>query len=118
MLADVRFEPFDEGMVVRVSGEVDMSNADEIGRGIAQMLSNEMLALVLDLSEVDYFDSAGIHLIYGLREALRVRGQQLLLVVPTTSPAHDSLRLAAVLQSLGVHEDAAGALAAVESRTS
>ena len=50
-----------------------MSNADKIENGVRQVMTNDALGLVLDLSEVDYFDSAGIHLIYGLREHLRAR---------------------------------------------
>ena len=113
MLADVRFEPFDEGVVARFAGEVDMSNADELGKAIRQMLSNDTLGLVLDLTDVDYFDSAGIHLIYDLRESLRTRGQGLWLVVPETSGAHDALRLAAVLQSLDVAASVDDAVARV-----
>jgi anti-sigma B factor antagonist len=102
MLADVRFENVDEAIVARVAGEVDMSNADEIGNAIRQVMSNQTLGLIFDLSDVDYFDSAGIHLIYDLRENLRVRGQHFRLVVPDHSAARDSLSLAGVLQALDV----------------
>jgi anti-sigma B factor antagonist len=113
MLGDVRFEPFPEGVVARLTGEIDMSNADELGAALKQMVSNQALGLVLDLSDVDYFDSAGIHLIYDLRESLSMRGQQLRLVVPHDSAAHDSLRLAAVLQTLDVDRSVDDAIAAV-----
>lgn len=102
MLADVRFEDFEDGVVAKLSGEVDMSNADEIGKAIKQALTNQAMGLVLDLRDVDYFDSAGIHLIYDLREALRVRGQQIGLVVPEESPAYDALELAAVVRVLEI----------------
>jgi len=114
MLADVRFESLDDGMLARIAGEVDMSNADDLGKALTQMMSNEALGLVLDLSDVDYFDSAGIHMLYDVRESLRVRGQKLWLVVPDRSMTRDALRLAAVLQTLDVAtsvEDATAALA-------
>jgi anti-sigma B factor antagonist len=116
MLADVRFEPFSGGIVARVSGEVDMSNADQIESALRQVVTNEALGLVLDLGEVDYFDSAGIHLVYGLREDLRVRGQQLWLVVPQGSAVRDTLTLAGVLNSLDVAADVESATAAVAGR--
>ena len=50
--------------------------------------------MILDLSGVDYLDSAGIYVIYGMRASLQARGQVLILVIPPTSPVHDSLRLA------------------------
>lgn len=102
MLADVRFETVGEVLIVRIAGEVDMSNAGEIGSAVRQMMSNQALGLVVDLGSVDYFDSAGIHLIYDLREKLRVRGQQLRLVVPEHSATRDTLTLAGVLQALEV----------------
>jgi anti-sigma B factor antagonist len=116
MLADVRFEPFGAGLIAHIRGEVDMSNADEIGNALRQMLTNDQLGLVLDLSDVDYFDSAGIHLIYELRESLRVRGQQLRLVVPERSNAVDALMLAGVLQSLDVDRSVQEATGAVSAR--
>ena len=113
MLADVRFEAFDGGIIASVSGEVDMSNADEIGNALKQMLTNEALGLVLDLSQVDYFDSAGIHMIYDMRESLSMRGQKLQLVIPESTAPYDALRLAAVLQSLDVTTTVGEATAAI-----
>lgn len=50
--------------------------------------------MILDLSGLDYLDSAGIYVIYGMRASLQARGQSLILVIPPASPVHDSLRLA------------------------
>jgi anti-anti-sigma factor len=95
-LADVQFSDHDRAVVVRLSGEVDLSNANDIEAAITEATPNHMLAVVLDVSELDYLDSAGIHLIYVLREKLRARGQMLRLVIPADSPANDALRLAGV----------------------
>jgi anti-anti-sigma factor len=113
MLADLRFEHSGSVVVARLSGDVDMSNADEVAAALLRSLSNEVLALVLDLSDVDYFDSAGIHLVYDLRERLQVRGQKLRMVVPQGSSARDTLELAAVLRTMDVDESTDAALAAV-----
>jgi anti-anti-sigma factor len=74
---------------------------------------------VLDLSDVDYLDSAGIHFVFTLRENVRTRGQEMRMVVPTSSPVNDALRLAGAsglietsnelavaLRELGVEEGA------------
>jgi anti-sigma B factor antagonist len=116
MLADVRFESFEAGLIARIRGEIDMSNADAIGGALRQTLTNDQLGLVLDLTDVDYLDSAGIHLIYDLRESLRVRGQQLRLVVPERSSAVDALMLAGVLQSLDVDRSVEAAAEVVRAR--
>ena len=117
MLADIRFEPFSGGVIAAISGEIDISNADKIESALRQVVTNDALGLVLDLSEVDYFDSAGIHLVYGLREDLRVRGQQMRLVVPERSSARDTLSLAGVLNALEVDPDVATATDAVAGRS-
>ena len=100
MLADVQFDVRDQVVVSTVTGEVDLSNATRICDAIGEATPNTALGAVLDLSRVDYLDSAGIHLIYRLRENLRARGQQLMLAIPADSPVQDSLRLAGVTQYL------------------
>lgn len=97
-LADVQFSDHDRVVVARLTGEVDLSNAASIESAIAEATPNQALAVILDVSALDYLDSAGIHLIYKLREKLRARGQRLRLVVPAGSPSTDALRLAGVSQ--------------------
>jgi anti-sigma B factor antagonist len=96
MLADVEFSGRGQVLVASLSGEIDLSNAASIGRALTDATPNQVLALIVDLSGVDYLDSAGIQLIYQLRESLRARGQALRLVIPPRSPANDALRLAGV----------------------
>jgi anti-sigma B factor antagonist len=99
-LADVQFSDHERVVVARLTGEVDLSNADGIESAIAEATPNQAVALILDVSALDYLDSAGIHLIYKLREKLRARGQILRLVIPADSPANDALRLAGVSQAV------------------
>jgi anti-anti-sigma factor len=93
-LADVQITLVPGALIARVTGEVDMSNAEDVGATVIDSTPNEAQGVVLDLSAVDYLDSAGIYLIYGLRASLQARGQTLILVIPPISPVHDSLRLA------------------------
>ena len=112
MLADLRFDQVDGILVARLAGDIDMSNADDVAAALARTITNDKLALVLDLSEVDYFDSAGIHLVYDLRERLQIRGLALRIVVPTGSNARGSLELAGVLHSIDVDQSLDDALEA------
>jgi anti-sigma B factor antagonist len=111
ILADVQFADHERVVVARLTGEIDLSNAERIQDAIAESTPNHALALILDVSALDYLDSAGIHLIYKLREKLRARGQLLRLVVPAASPANDSLRLAGVSQNVEVAETLEAAMA-------
>jgi anti-anti-sigma factor len=110
MLADVRFTHSGQALVAQLTGEVDLSNAESLRTAITEATPNQSLALVFDLSQVDYLDSAGIQLIYQLRADLRARGQSLRLVIPASSPATDALRLAGVSRHLETVETLEAAL--------
>jgi anti-sigma B factor antagonist len=98
-------------VIARLTGEIDLSNAVSIEMAIVESTPNHAVALILDVSAVDYFDSAGIHLVYKLREKLRARGQTLRLVIPADSPASDALRLAGVSHNVETAEAVEPALA-------
>ena len=117
-LADIRLS--DEGRVVvaRLTGELDLSNTDNIAGALREAVPNSALALIVDLTEVDYLDSAGIHLVYELRERLRARGQALRLVVPADSAANDTLRLAGVSGHVATFETVEAAIAEVNTTQS
>lgn len=110
-LADVQLTEEGHAVIARLSGELDLSNTDNLGARLVEAVPNSALALVADLTDIDYLDSAGIHLVYVLQEKLRVRGQVLRLVIPTGSPANDALRLAGVSGHVPTDETVAAALA-------
>jgi anti-sigma B factor antagonist len=110
-LADVQFSDHQRVVVARLTGEVDLSNAGSIENAIAEATPNHALGLILDVSALDYLDSAGIHLVYKLRGKLRARSQILWLVIPPDSPANDALRLAGVSRNIDTAESLEAALA-------
>jgi anti-anti-sigma factor len=112
-LADVQLATRDGAVIARVTGEIDMSNAAEIDTALTDSTSNDSLGVVLDLSDADYLDSAGIQLIFRLADALRARGQALRLVVPSSSPVDDALRLAGIKNRVESAETVDDALAAL-----
>jgi len=80
-IAKIEIEPHGEGPVIRLSGEVDLSNADELRSDIVQAVPHEASGVVLDLTETTYLDSTGIRLLFDLAERLHARRQRLVLVV-------------------------------------
>ncbi len=85
-LAEVRLERREDVQIAYIDGEVDLSNATDIGAELEASVPNSVEALVVDLSGTTYLDSAGFRLLYRLRRQLNARGQVLRLVVP-----HDGL---------------------------
>ena len=109
-LGDVELELRDSVLVARLTGEVDLSNARGIEDAIVVATPNHTSAVIVDLSQLGYLDSAGIQLLYRLREQLQVRGQDLRLVLPASSPAADALKLAGVMGQLKTANTLAEAL--------
>jgi anti-sigma B factor antagonist len=98
-------------VVARVIGEIDLSNADQLEHEISRALSNRSLALVLDLTECGYLDSAGIRLLFGLSERLSRRGQDLRLVVPEAAAIERVLGLTNVGDVAALYRSVEQALA-------
>jgi anti-sigma B factor antagonist len=99
-IADLRFSSLDGRSVAHVHGEIDLSNADAIGRWVLDHVTNEDLGLVIDLSEVDYVDSAGIAVLFDLSRRLAEHQQSFVLVVPEASAIRRSLELGGLLAAI------------------
>jgi anti-anti-sigma factor len=84
----------DDVVVARVTGALDVSNAEDLRRAVAGQLDGSAPGLVVDLSEVTYLDSAGIELLFDLARRLRTRRQRLGLVVPDPAPVRHVVQLA------------------------
>ena len=110
-LADVRFETIDRVVVAHLEGEIDMSNASELGRAIIARVPADALGVVLDLGAVDYLDSAGIHVTFELRAHLTPRGQEIRLAVAPDSPIATTLQYAGVPGTIGATDTVQDAIA-------
>jgi anti-anti-sigma factor len=86
MPADIQFRDLDGVPVASVRGEVDLSNAHELGATLQNAVQHVSAGLVIDFSTTEYLDSAGLHFVFDLGKRLRDRGQRLHLVVPAGSP--------------------------------
>jgi anti-anti-sigma factor len=95
-LSEIAFDTRDGVVCAFLTGDIDMSNVQEIRVELGHAVNNQALGLVLDLTEVDYLDSAGMQLVQTLRANLRSHGQRLALVIPSDSVINDALRLAGV----------------------
>jgi anti-anti-sigma factor len=86
MLADVKFEEQDGSPVAHIRGEIDMSNVGEVSLTLQNAVTQSAAGLVIDFSQTEYLDSAGLQFIFDIGKRLRDRGQRLYLVVPPRSP--------------------------------
>ena len=79
--------------VVHVTGEVDLSNAQELTDAVAREVPDDVTLVVLDLTGTTYVDSVTIATLFRLSSRLRERRQELRLVVPPDSPIRAVLEL-------------------------
>ncbi len=78
----IHFEKNDDGCVVFASGEIDLSNSQELRKTILAALKTYKVVSV-DLSAVSYIDSSGIaSLVEGLQFS-KSNGKQFLLTKPS-----------------------------------
>jgi len=71
-----------DSCIATISGEIDMSNAEEIRTVLEDRLVEDASMYVIDLTATQYLDSAGLRMLFTIAERLRVRGRRLHLVVP------------------------------------
>ena len=88
--------------VARLSGEVDMSNVRAIEDRIGGSVTNKAFAVVVDLSDVTYLDSAGIRLLFQLDARIQSRQQQLVIVVPLGAAINRTLEASGTIGSLKI----------------
>ena len=91
--------------VVRVTGEVDVSNADELRSALDGCLEDGATALVADISEVPYIDSTGIGVLVGVAHRAAEKGARFEVARPQRNVAR-VLGLLGVTAELNISEDA------------
>lgn len=99
--------------VHRLQGEIDLANAAAVQADVIDRLGGAS-ALVIDLTDVTYFDSSGLRMLDGLAGACRAAGLPLRVVAPEGGRPRFILRVCAWPEEL-VAESAEEALAALSA---
>ena len=84
----------DEVLTARITGEIDLSNASELEETIVDAVPNTALGMVVDLSGVEYLDSAGVRMLVHLVERFRWRQQVMRAAAPDGSRVRGVLSMA------------------------
>jgi anti-anti-sigma factor len=106
-LASIQAEQRGSDLVVRIAGEIDISNAREVSSALEEAVPNGTPAIVVDLSQVTYLDSAGVKLLMHLADRLRLRRRAVRLVVPDDAPIRAVLELTGLLRMVAQIDDPA-----------
>jgi anti-anti-sigma factor len=74
-----RIASADNGVILAVAGEIDISNAQEFGDDMRSLIGGAEGQIVLNLENCGFIDSTGIKELIGFARELRMRGQTLVL---------------------------------------
>jgi anti-anti-sigma factor len=97
--------------ILAVSGDIDMATADRIRPAVAGAAESGATEVWLDLSDVRFADSSGMHAILACREAADAAKASFLVVCPD-GPVLRVLRMLGLEREVTVHPDRASAHAA------
>jgi anti-anti-sigma factor len=110
-LVELEIEERGEVVVARLSGELDIAGASGIGERIHDAVPTSARALVIDFSSLDFIDSSGIAMLFGLARKLGSRRQQLRVVATSGKPVARVLDIVEFDRAAPVHETLDDALA-------
>jgi anti-anti-sigma factor len=92
----VRFAHDGSTTIAAIAGDVDMANTASLAAALMAGIDAEATALVLDLSDVRYLDSAGVQLLFDLARRLDTARRRFGIVVGEASPIRAVLKIAHV----------------------
>lgn len=87
-LAELRVVRDGDSVRCAVDGEIDLSNVEEVERGI-RMAVGDARSVIVDLAACTYLDSQGVRLLHLLASDLKAEGASLVVVAPEGSFARD-----------------------------
>lgn len=101
MAVTIDIVPDAEKTQVKLAGEVDVSNADELRQALAGVFAQDTKALEIDMTNVPYIDSTGIGVLVGAAHEASDAGVAFAVVNPQRNVVR-VLTLLDVADKLGV----------------
>lgn len=92
----------EEQLIVRPSGEIDLSNVADLKHAVEEAVNQCPKGFVIDLSDVNYIDSAALQTILAAYQRIHQNGGELTLVA-TTKNVKEILSLVRLDAFPGIH---------------
>ncbi|HEX4466172.1 MAG TPA: STAS domain-containing protein [Solirubrobacteraceae bacterium] len=102
--------------VARPREDVDAATSAQIRDELTTCLAPDVDAVILDLTDVLYLDSAGVDMIFRVGARLRQRRACLHVVIPAASQLTRVVEIVGLTRTIDVHENVEHAIGAAESR--
>jgi anti-sigma B factor antagonist len=103
----IQIEPSDGSLLVRLRGEIDLSNADPVHRQLESAVEG-WPRVIIDLAEIEYLDSQGLRLVKQLCAKAGREGTKLELVAPPGHFARQVLEMTRMSDYAEIHDTLEG----------
>ena len=100
-------------VVARLTGELDIAGAETTGRRIAEAVPSSARGVVVDMTDLEFIDSSGISMLFGLARRVGSRRQELRVVAPAGRPVARVLEIVEFERAAPVHADVDSAVAEI-----
>ena len=118
-LIGVEIEERGDVVVAVLTGELDLAVAEQTGRKIGASVPSSARGLVVDMTELEFMDSSGVSMLFGLARQVGSHRQELRVVAPAGRPVARVLQIVEFERAAPVHQDVDSAVAAIATpRTS
>jgi anti-anti-sigma factor len=112
-LVGLEIEERGDIVVAHLSGELDIAGATRTGERIAEAVPTSAGGLVVDLTELEFIDSSGIAMLFGLARSLGSRRQKLSVAAPAGGPVSRVLEIVEFERAAPVHSEVEAAVAEI-----
>jgi anti-sigma B factor antagonist len=110
-LVGLAIEDRGDVIVARLTGELDIAGAPSTGNQIEEAVPTSARGLVVDMSELEFIDSSGVAMLFGLVRRLSSRRQELRVVAPAGRPVARVLEIVEFDRAAPVSVDVDSAVA-------
>lgn len=93
-----------EYAVARLQGEIDLSNARDLGEELLEAAPGTVAGLIIDLEDVQYVDSAGVRMLFDVVRQLEAKRQAVAVSIPESTPIKTLLKVTGVHEVIPVHQ--------------
>jgi anti-sigma B factor antagonist len=99
-----------DAAVLGVRGEVDLGTAPALREALQPVIEHQTGPVVVDLSDVTFVDSTGVHVLVETLERLRLENRRLAIACREGGQVHRVLALVGLLAALTVYDPRESAL--------
>jgi anti-anti-sigma factor len=89
----VTTEPSGSTIAVKLAGEIDLANADDVAQAVDAAITNQSFDAIIDVAGITYIDSVGMRYLFTLAARLNTAQIRLRFLAPLGTPARRVIEL-------------------------